>query len=62
MKSAGYSCPILMKIEFSRQFCRKILNMKFKENPSSGRQVVPCGRTDRHDDAKSRVSKFYERA
>ena len=26
--------------------------IKFHENPSSGSQVVPCGRTDRHDEAK----------
>ena len=34
----------------------------FHENPSSGSQVVPCGRTDgrteRHDEAISRFSQF----
>jgi len=25
--------------------------IKFHENPSSGSQVVPCGRTDGHDEA-----------
>ena len=43
-----------MKIEFPRQIFRKIL--KFHENPSSGCKVVPCRRTDRHDEANSRFS------
>ena len=30
---------------FSRDF-RNILNIKFRENPSSGSRVVPCGQTD----------------
>ena len=45
---------------------RKILSIKYRENPSSGSQVVPCGytdgRTDRHDEANSRFSQFCERA
>ena len=44
MKSVRYSCPILMKFEFSRQFFEKYSN--FHENPSSGGQVVSCGQTD----------------
>ena len=44
---------------FSTYF-RKIL--KFHENPSSGSRVVPCGQTDRHDEANSRFSQFCERA
>jgi len=35
-----------MKIEFSQQIFEKSWNIKFRENPSSGRKVVPCGRTD----------------
>jgi hypothetical protein len=35
--------------------------MKFYENPSNGSRVVPCGRTDRHDKANSRVSQFCEK-
>jgi len=27
-------------------YCRKIVSMKFRENPSSGSPAVPCGRTD----------------
>jgi len=38
-----------MKLEFSRQIVEKYSNIKFHENPSSGSQVVPCGRTDKHD-------------
>jgi len=37
----------------------QILNDDF---PSSGSRVVPCGRTDRHDEANSRFSQFCERA
>jgi len=40
-----YSCDILMKIEFFRQFFKKSSNFKFQENPSSGSRKVPCGRT-----------------
>jgi hypothetical protein len=39
---------------------RKIL--KFHENPSSGRWVVPDGQMDRHDEANSRFLQFCERA
>jgi hypothetical protein len=35
---------------FSAQF-RKILHIKLHENLSSGSRVVPCGQTDRHDEA-----------
>jgi len=61
-----------MKIEFSRQIFEKYSNIKFHANPSSGRRVVPCGRTDgrtdgwtnsradRHDQANGRFWKFCE--
>jgi len=51
-----------MKFEISRQIFVKSSNTKFHENPSSGNQVVPCGRTDRHYGANSRFPKFCERA
>jgi len=35
-----------MKLEFSRQFFKKYSNIKFHENPSNERRVVPFGRTD----------------
>jgi len=41
-----FYCPILMKLEFSRQIFEKSPDIKFNENPSSGSRVVPCGRTD----------------
>jgi len=40
-----YSCQILTKSDFFRQISEKI-NIQFHENPSSGSQVVPLGRTD----------------
>jgi hypothetical protein len=39
-------CPILMKLEFSRQIFDKSSKIKFHANPSSGSRVFPCGRTD----------------
>jgi hypothetical protein len=36
-----------MKVEFSRQIFERSSNIKFHEDPSSGSQVIPCGRTDR---------------
>ena len=32
------------------RFFEKSSNIKFHKSPSSGRRVVPCGRTDRHDE------------
>jgi hypothetical protein len=43
-----------MKLEFSRQIFEQTSNIKFYENPSIGSRVVPCGQTDRHDEANSR--------
>ena len=40
-----------MKLEFSRHSFEKRSDIKFNENPSSESRVVPCGRTDRHDEA-----------
>jgi hypothetical protein len=51
-----------MQLELSRQIVEKYSNIKFNENPSSGSRVVPCGRTDRQDEANSRFSQFWERA
>jgi hypothetical protein len=39
-----------MKLEFSGQFFEKYANVNFHENPSIGRRVVPCERTDRRTD------------
>jgi len=36
-----------MKREFSGQIVEKYSNIKFRENPSRGSRVIPCGRTER---------------
>ena len=58
MLSCRYSCPILMKPEFSRQSLEKYSGIKFHENASSESRVVPCGqidgRAERYDEANSR--------
>jgi len=40
----------------------KYSNIKFHKNPSNGSRVVPCGRTDRHDEYNSRCSQFFQLA
>jgi len=49
-----------MKLEFFRQIFEKYSNIRFHENPSSGSRVVPCGQTERHDEANGRFSQFCE--
>ena len=58
MQSAGYSCQTLRKLESFRQVFEKRSDTKFyfKKIPSSGSRVVPCGWTDRHDDATSPIT------
>ena len=53
MQSTRSACQILMKLEFSRQIFEKHSNIKFHENPSSGRVFHADGRTDRHDGARA---------
>jgi len=48
-----YSCQIVTKLDFSRQILKNV-HIKFHENPSGGSQYVPCGRTDRYEEANSR--------
>ena len=57
-ESTHYSCPILTKLEFSRQIFEKSSNIKFHENPSSGSRVVPCGQTDRRTDGRTDMTKL----
>ena len=45
-------------LNFLGIFSKKYSNIKFHVNPSSGSRVVPCGLTDRHDEANSRFSQF----
>jgi len=47
-------------LNLSEQIFEKSSNIKFHGNPSSGSRVVPCGQTDRHDEANSRFSQFCE--
>jgi hypothetical protein len=49
-----------MKVGFSRQILEKYLNIKFNENLSSRIRIVPCGWTDRSDEANSHFSHFFE--
>ena len=51
---------VFNELESPLQILEKYSNIKFDENPSSGRQVVPHGQTDRHDEAKSHFSQFCE--
>ena len=62
MYSMRYSCPTLMKLEFSQQIFEISSDIKFNQNPSSGNRVVPCKRRDGHDKASVRFSQFCERA
>jgi len=51
MQSTPYSsCRFVMKLKFSWQIFEKFSILKFHENPSIGRRVVPCGYTDRRTD------------
>ena len=60
-----YWLVFFTKLEFYRQIFEQYSNVKFHENPSN-RSLVPCGQTggqaDRHDEANSRFSQFFERA
>ena len=55
-----------MKLEFSRQIFEISSNIKFHQNPSSGRRVIvrrrTDGRKDEHDEANIRFLQFSERA
>jgi hypothetical protein len=50
----SYHIIILVRFLLNLNFLtviRKFSNIKFIKNSSSGNRVVPCGRTDRHDEA-----------
>jgi len=51
-KVPNYSCPILMKLEFSQQNIVKSINIKFNENSSNGSRVFLCGGRDGQTDLK----------
>jgi len=44
----------------SRQLFEKYSNIKFNENSSGGSRIIPCGRTERHDKANSRFSRWRD--
>jgi len=47
-----------MKLEFSGLIFEKYSNIKFHENPSSGRRVVPCWQTDERTDVTKLIVTF----
>jgi len=51
-----------MELQFSWKIFEKYSNNKFHKNPSFGKRVVRCGRTDRYDEVNSYYSRFCERA
>jgi hypothetical protein len=57
-----YSCPISTKLEFSGQNFVKHSNIKFHENPTRGRRVVPYGRAGGHDKTNYHFLQVCERA
>ena len=67
MKTSSCKVPVVLvgfkwNLNFFRQVFEKSINIKFHQNPSSWSLVVPCERTDGHDEANCRFSKFCERA
>jgi len=50
-----------MTPELSCHIFQKFSNIKFYKNPSSGRRVVPRGRTDGHAEISRRFMQFCER-
>jgi hypothetical protein len=62
MHSTRYTCHILMNLELSWYFFEKYLNRKFHQDPSTVGRIVPCGQTDRHDEANICFSQFSGRA
>jgi len=57
----SYPCQILVKLEFSRQILEKTLEQKISRKFFQWVRWRE-GRTDRHDEANSRLSQFCERA
>ena len=63
-------CPLFFsdfngKVNSLDRFSKKFSNIKFHENPSSGRRVISSGwmdRTDRHDETNRCFAQFCERA
>jgi len=63
MKSTCYFCQILVELEFSRQILASPLIPNFMKILLVGTEFLHAdGRTDRHDEANSRFSRFCESA
>jgi hypothetical protein len=62
MYCTNYACPILQKLECSRQIFEKYSRIKFHENQSSEDRVVPCGqiyrKTNRWAEMKKVIAAF----
>jgi len=58
MSSSRYSCPILLKLEFSRQILEKFANIKLRQNPSNGSRVLSSGQTDGRKDRHTDMTKL----
>jgi hypothetical protein len=58
MLSARYTCPVVKEFEFAGQIFEKYWNIKFNDNPSSGRWVVTCGLTDGQTDVTTLMAAF----
>ena len=56
--STRYSCPILNKLEFSRQIFEKSSKTKFRQNQSGGNQVIPSERTNGRIDITKPIAAF----
>jgi hypothetical protein len=54
-----YSCHIVMKLELSRHIFKKYLDIKYRENSSSGSRVVPCWQTDRQTDRHAKANSHF---
>jgi hypothetical protein len=53
-----YSFPILMKLEFTRQFLENYSSIKFHGYASSGSRIVPCGQKDGRTDMTKLIVTF----
>jgi len=63
---SSYKVPLIVvrvqrHLNLLDRFSKKYSSTKFHKNPSSGRRVVPCGWTDSHDEADSRISQFFRK-
>jgi hypothetical protein len=59
MENARYSCQILMVSNFLERFSKNTQILNFiKKNPSIGSRAVPCGQTERHNEANRSFRNF----